>query len=272
LGIAPASNPDELKAVPLASKAPVFRWNWMADGRLILPQAGTLKGVAPNGEETALYSDLKHIPDQAVVCGASQYIVSRQVGRTSAASANLWRMDLNGTNQKQLTSGLNDREPACAKEGDWVYYVDNADNRYIKRVSVDGGSPETVVKFAVGAYTLSPDGKEIASFEVRELDHKLMLRLDNVETRQMTYGDIDQRALPNDLAFAPDGKGVVYVVREKGVDNLWLQPLGSGAHRELTHFKKDKIFRFAFSPDGSKIAMECGEVESDAVLLHDSSL
>jgi len=135
---------------------------------------------------------------------------------------------------------------------------------------VEGGSPETVVKYSVGAYGLSPDGKEIVSFEVRELDHKLMLRVDNVETHQMAYSDIDQRALPNGLAYAPDGKGVVYLVREKGVDNLWLQPLDGAAHRQLTHFKKDKIFRFVFSPDGSKLAVESGEVESDAVLLHDS--
>ncbi len=86
----------------------------------------------------------------------------------------------------------------------------------------------------------------------------------------MTYSDIDQRALPNGLAFTPDGKGVVYLVREKGVDNLWLQPLDGAPHRQLTHLKKDKIFRFVFSPDGSKLAVESGEVESDAVLLHDS--
>jgi len=148
--------------------------------------------------------------------------------------------------------------------------VDNADSRYVKRVSVEGGSPETVVKYAVGSFALSPDGKEIVSFEVRELDHKLMLRIDNVETHQMTYSDIDQRALPDELAFTPDGKGVVYLVREKGVDNLWLQPLDGTPHRQLTHFKKDRTFRFVFSPDGSKIAVESGEVESDAVLLRDS--
>jgi Tol biopolymer transport system component len=55
------------------------------------------------------------------------------------------------------------------------------------------------------------------------------------------------------------------------VDNLWLQPLDGAPHRQLTHFKKDKTFRFVFSPDGSKIAMECGELESDAVLLRDSA-
>jgi len=271
LSIAPASDPDQLHTVPLATQLPPWQWNWMADGRLILPQGGALKAVAANGEETTLFSDLKHVPDQAATCGGGQYIVFRQVGRSSRASANLWRMDLNGANQKQVTTGLNDQVPACAKEGDWVYYVDNVDNRYVKRVPVDGGSPETVVKFSVGAYSLSPDGKEIASYEVRELDHKLMLRLDNVETHQLIYNDIDQRALPDNLVFAPDGKGVVYVVREKGVDNLWLQPLDGRPRRQLTHFKKDKTFRFAFSPDGSKIAMECGEVESDVVMLHDES-
>ena len=270
LSIAPADDPDQLHTVPLASHAPLWRWSWLADGRLILPQAGDLKAVAANGEESTLYSDPKNIPDQAAACGG-QYIVFRQIGRTGHAAANLWRMDLNGANQKQLTTGTNDQEPACAADGKWVYFADNADNRYVKRVSLDGGSPETIVKFSVGSYALSPDGKEIASFEVRDLDHKLMLRIDNVETHQMAYNDIDPRALPEQLLFAPDGKGIVYVVREKGVDNLWLQPLDGRPHKQLTHFKTDKNFHFAFSLDGSKIAMECGEVESDAVLLHDST-
>lgn len=271
LNTAPATSPDELKAIPLASQLPLFGWNWAPDGRLLLPQAGAIKAVAANGQEVTLYSDLKHIADQAVVCGNGQYLVFRQVGRSSGAAANLWRMDLNGTNQKQLTLGLNEQVPSCTKEGNWVYYIDNADSRYVKRVSVEGGSPETVVKFSVGAYGLSPDGKQIASFEVRELDHKLMVRLDNVETPQHFYVDIDQRALPDELVYTPDGKGVVYMVREKSVDNLWVQPLDGKARRQLTHFKKDSIFRYQFSPDGSKIAIENGVVESDAVLLHDSA-
>jgi hypothetical protein len=107
--------------------------------------------------------------------------------------------------------------------------------------------------------------------EVRELDHKLMLRIDNVETRKMYYSDLDQRALPDALAFAPDGKGVIYVVREKGVDNLWLQPLDGKPHRQLTHFKDQRIVRFMVSPDGAQIAIERGQVESDAVLIHDET-
>jgi Tol biopolymer transport system component len=260
-----------LHTIPLMSQVPPWRWNWMADGRLIVPQAGDLKAVAADGQETTLYSDTKRIPDQATVCGEKHYVVFRQVGRSGGSFANLWRMDPNGTNQKQLTTGMNDQEPSCAKDGNLVYFVDNADNRYVKRVSVEGGSPETVVKYSVGTYALSSDGKEIASFELRELDHKLMLRLDNVDTQKMAYSDIDQRALLDGLTFAPDGKGIVYTVREKGVDNLWLQPLDGKMRRQLTHFKNNTIFRFLFSPDGSKLATECGEVESDAVLLHDTA-
>ncbi|HTP69087.1 MAG TPA: protein kinase [Dongiaceae bacterium] len=271
LGVAPAQDPDQLHNIPLASQILPWRWSWMSVDRLLVPQAGTLKAVKADGAESTVFSDQKHVADQVTVCGSAQTIVFRQVAHDGGVSANLWRIDANGTNQKQLTSGLNDQEPACDAAGKWVYYIDNVDNRYVKRVSLDGGSPETVVKFAVGSFAVSPDGKEIASFEVRELDHKLMVRIDNVETRQLTYADIDQRALPDGLAFAPDGKGIVYIVREKGVDNLWLQPLNGALHRQLTHFKKDKTFRFAFSPDGSKIAIECGNVESDAVMLHDES-
>jgi eukaryotic-like serine/threonine-protein kinase len=271
LSIAPAGEPDQLHTIPLATQLPPWRWNWMADGRLLLPQAGALKAVAPDGTESTLFTDAKHIPDQAAVCGGGQTVVFRQVGRAGGAVANLWRIDLNGTNHKQLTAGLNDQEPTCNAQGKWVYYIDNVDNRYVKRVPVDGGSPETVVKFSIFLFALSPDGREIASLEVRPLDHKLMLRVDNVETHQMAYTDVDQRALPDNLAFAPDGKSVVYVVRERGVDNLWQQPLDGKPRRQLTHFKKDKTFRFVFSSDGSKIAMECGEVESDAVMLHDES-
>jgi len=271
LSLAPASDPDQLHPIPLQSQLPIWRWQWMPDGRLLLPQGGNFKAVTAKGEETVLRSDPKHISDSIAICGSGRYIVFRLIGATTMASANLARLDINGTNQMQLTTALNNQLPQCDKIDDWVYFIDNADNRYIKRVSINGGSPETVLKYGVSTYSLSPDGKNIASLEVRELDHKLMLRIDNVDTHQLTYSDIDQRALPDDLAYTPDGKGIVYLVREKGVDNLWVQPLDGKPYHPLTHFQKYLIRQFAYSPDGSQIAIESAEDESDAVLLHNES-
>ena len=271
LSIADLSDLDHARPISLSSQLSIWRWDWFPNGTLLLPQSGTFKVVTPDGKETVLTSDTKHISDQVSVCGDGRYVVYREVGRSSAASANLWRIDADGTNEKQLTSGLNEQAPTCSRDGKWVYYVDNGDKRFVKRVPVDGGSPETIVHKDVFYFSLSPDGKNVASIELRELDHKLVLRLDSTEGGQMTYHNVDQRALPGQIAFTPDGKSVAYLVRERGVDNLWLQPLDGGPYRQMTHFTKDQIFRFVFSPDGTKLAIERGAQESDAVLFHDTT-
>jgi Tol biopolymer transport system component len=270
LDVAAASSPSELKPVPLSSHMNLWRWGWMADGRLIVPQAGELKAVSPAGQETMLLNDQTHISDQASACGDGRYIVFRRVNRSGAPAVNLWRMEANGTNVSQLTTGQNDREPVCTPDGKWVYYTDQADNRYVKRVATAGGTPETVVKSPIGQFELSPDGKFISSVEVREEDHKLMIRLDRTDGAKTVYGDADSR-MTSTPVFSPDGKSIIYVVREKGVDNLWTQSMDGKNRKQLTFFPKDLILRYAYSKDGKQIAIERGNIESDAFLFHDIS-
>jgi len=268
--VAPASSPDAVQPVPLASHRDVWRWDWAADGRLVIPQTPDIRLVNPTGGETVLLSDAGHITDQVTTCAGGKYFVFRSAGRSGKVSQNLWRMDSDGTNLKQLTFGPNESEPECSRDGQWVAYVDRGDNQAIKRVSIEGGQPEMLIKEAIGPWSLSPDGKRIVSLEVREMDHRLVLNFYSIEDKKTNYHDLDQRA-SSPLTFTPDPKAVVYVVREKGVDNLWEQPLDSSPARQLTHFAAERILRFRFSPDGSKIALERGHVESDAVLLRDTS-
>jgi eukaryotic-like serine/threonine-protein kinase len=268
--MAPAGSPDAVQPVPLASHREVWGWDWAADGRLLIPQPPDIRLVSPTGGETVLLSDTQHISLQVTTCAGGKYFVFRSAGRSGKASINLWRMDSDGTNIKQLTFGPNESDPECAPEGQWVFYVDRGDNQAIKRVSIDGGQPETLIKDAPWGWSVSSDGKRIAGREVRELDHRLVLTVYSIDDKKTNYHELDQRASPP-LAFAPDPKAVVYLVREKGVDNLWEQPLDSSPPRQLTHFSSKQIVRFRFSPDGTKLAIERGHVESDAVLLRDTS-
>src|SRR6266404_1864099 len=270
LEVAPSSSPDAVQPVPLASHRDFWRWDWAADGRLVVPQTPDIRLVNPTGGETVVLSDAQHISDQVTTCYGGKYFVFRSAGRSGKASMNLWRMDSSGTNLKQLTFGSNESEPECSRDGQWVYYTDRGDNQAIKRVSLEGGQPETLVQDAPFGWSVSPDGKRIVGREVRELDHRLVLTVYSVEDKKTNYHELDQRASAP-LAFAPHPKAVVYVVRETGAYNLWEQPLDSSAPRQLTHFTSERIARFRFSPDGSKIALERGHVESDAVLLRDST-
>jgi serine/threonine protein kinase len=270
LGIATAAAPSQLKQVPLGSHEDLWVWNWGANGKLILPQAGQIKFVAPNGEETMLLNDTNYISDQVSSCGDGRYIVFRRVNRTGSAAVSLWRMDGNGSNLTQLTTGQNDREPICTRDGKWVYYLDQTDHQTVKRVPIDGGSAQTIVNEPVGQFDLSRDEKWIVSSEVGEADHKLKIRLDPADGGKPTHVDADSR-MSSAPQFGPDGKSIVYVVRERGVDNLWTQALDGTNRKQLTSFDKDLIFRYAYSQDGKHIAIERGSIDADAFLLRDSS-
>jgi serine/threonine protein kinase len=268
LDTAPASKPDDLQRVNLMSHQQIYTWDWLPDGRLVIPQGGEIRIVNPAGGETTVLSERNLIPDQSVACG--KYIVFRAVPRMGSVSINLWRMDLGGSNQTQLTFGKNEQTPQCSADGKWIYYFSVPDNEALKRVSIDGGSPETISEEPSAGFSLSRDGKLAATLDIRELDHKLVLNVLSIADKKTTYHNIDPRA-SDPTGFAPAGNAIVYRVREKGVDNLWLQPLDGSAFRQLTHFTADRIARFAFSADGSRIAIERGHTESDAVLLRDTA-
>ncbi len=270
LDVAPASSPDSIHPVPLSSRLSIWRWDWTPDGRLLVPQGPDLRIVNPTGGENVIASNMKHPADQSASCGEGKYIVYRQFGGTNGVADNLWRMDATGLNLKQLTFGLNEADPECSRDGKWVYYVDRADNMNLKRISVEGGTPETIINIPTGSYALSPDGKQIIRDEVRDSDHKLMLAIYSIEDKKKTYIEYDQRALLG-LTFLPDGKSIAYVIREKAVDNLWVRPLDGSPGRQLTHFTSESISAFRYSQDGTKIALERGHVDSDAVLLSNAT-
>jgi Tol biopolymer transport system component len=270
LGVAPASNPDALQPVALTSRLFLGPWDWTPDGKLVISQGSDIRIVNPAGGETPVLSNSPNVMSGAS-CGNGKYVVFRQVGgATSATAVNLWRIDASGGNLKQLTNGRNETGAKCSRDGKWVYYVDYADNQNLKRIPIDGGTPETILDTPTGAYALSPDGTTVVRDEVRDADHKVMLAVYNIGDKKKTLIEYDQRSI-NAFEFLPDGKSVAYIVREKGTDNLWARGLDGSVPRQLTHFTSEAIYGFRYSQDGSKIGIERGHVESDAVLLRDTA-
>ncbi len=266
IAIAPAGSPEKLTPIKLPSNLPTWGWDWTPDAQLLVVQGPEIRMVNPAGGNRVVFSEPRYPMDQVTSCGNGRYVIFRTLGRSGGAEANFWRVDSNGTNLTRLTLGLNERVPACSNDGKWLYYLDAAENHFLKRIPIEGGSPETIIKSPADPYTLSPDGKTVAALEVREADHTVILVLYSLLDGKKSVFEFDQRGLVA-LAFLPSGKAVAYVVREKGVDNLWMQPLDGTPRRPLTHFTAERIAGFAFSKDGSQLGIKRGHADSDAVLL-----
>ncbi len=270
IAIAPAGSPEKLTPIKLPSNLATWGWDWTPDAQLLVVQGPDIRMVNPAGGDRVVFSEPRYPMDQVTSCGNGRYVIFRTLGRSGGAEANFWRVDSNGTNLTRLTLGLNERVPACSNDGKWLYYLDAAENHFLKRIPIEGGSPETIIKSPADPYTLSPDGKTVAALDVREADHTVMLVLHSLLDGKKSAFEFDQRGLVG-LAFLPSGKAVAYVVRKKGVDNLWIQPLDGTPRRQLTHFTAERIAGFAFSKDGSQLGIKRGHADSDAVLLRNAT-
>jgi eukaryotic-like serine/threonine-protein kinase len=154
----------------------------------------------------------------------------------------------------------------------------------VQRVPIDGGTPETVPGTPIPHYfitgsavvypALSPDGKSIALF-VGYTDansvHKLaVLPLDAGPQPQPRFLD-PHPDIADGARFTPDGKSLVYPIGQKGVANLWLQPLDGSPGHQLTNFKSDLITGFNWSPDGKNIGVVTRRIDADVVLLREAA-
>ncbi len=189
----------------------------------------------------------------------------------------LWRMDLSDGSKKQLTQKA-DLLATFSPDGKWIVYqgfTDQIPPASLYKVSVDGGEPIQLTKNIIPfSPTVSPDGKQIAfSFGRREGDkYKQYIALMPFGGGEITnMFDTNLQYMDNygkqNLQWTPDGKAVNYIALDKNVSNIWRKPIDGSASLQITNFTNDHIFNFAFSPDGSQLALSRGTFSSDVYLI-----
>jgi len=266
LAAADGSSPRELISAPGG-----FDVSWTPAGQLLIDQDARISLLNPgSGAKTALTSEgqLAVLPD---ACPDGRRIAFSTAFMGGKPVLNVWRMDANGTNAKQLTHGKVDQFPMCSSDNRWVFYTDAASGGKLNKVSIDGGDPERVSEQIVGGPTdLSPDGKLITFYTFHIADPKAKLAVVSTDTGK-TVSLLDPERPPHGLVrFSPDGKALVYPIHEGEVHNLWRQNLDGSPGRQITHFDAEEIWNFRWSPDGKQLALVRGHTDSDAVLLRDS--
>jgi serine/threonine protein kinase len=258
----------------------VSSFDWTQDADLVISDGTSLWRVARTQDvRRQLLSD----PDAAIfevaTCG-SRYLVFSWAFHDRTHQVNIWRADADGANPEKLTNGKNDRYPVCSSADNRVYYFD-VDGSQVRSVPLPGMAQAKIVPNSAVPHTLttgraiaiSSDNKTMAytvatviSSGTPKSKCKIAL-LDLIKRSSPRLIDVDDRMVCGGVRFTTDGMALAYVIRENGVDNLWIQPFTGDRGRQITGRNSGDILDFRWSPDGKTLAILSAKSDSDVVLL-----
>jgi serine/threonine protein kinase len=271
------------QAVKVSSgKVDAVYLDWTSDGRILSFTQGSqgfefdLRNSDGSGKTVIALESAPIFKPAA--CGDGRHVVF--AGYRTAEGVNIWRMDANGGNLKQISSGAYNQDPACSPDGQWVSFETlNKEGKRVMRVPIDGGAAVDVSNRLGESAAISPDGKMITfvgeegsganarpAWLVVPSSGGPPLYTLNPDPRWNPYPGRNAR-----IRFTPDGKSLAYTVDEHGVSNIWTMPLAGGPAKQFTDFKSDRIFDFAWSRDGKSLALARGQESRDVVLLTDTT-
>ena len=181
---------------------------------------------------------------------------------------NIWRIDIDGSNEKQLTRARLAGVGQCTPDGKWVVYTNNdTQPPTLWKIPLDGGEPVQLTTSFSQLIAISQNG-QIAYVYV---DDSLKLRrVAIIPLEGGTPTKVFDFAAPfgQAVTWAVDGKALTYV-GSPDFWTIWSQPLDGDPPRQITDFKSDRIFTYAWSRNGEELAVARGERTSDVVLIKD---
>ncbi|HLM02338.1 MAG TPA: protein kinase [Pyrinomonadaceae bacterium] len=216
--------------------------------------------------------DAPHDVNTPVVSPDNRYIV--YVSDVKGVSR-LWRADIDGSNNLELTRGDKDETPQFSPDGKWVVFTRTIDGRSrLAKIPVEGGEATPIGQMTAQMPVVSPDGKTIAFILIDRTTAKMALMpFDGdyptkiFETPLMVAGKPYYSAA---IHWSPDGSAVNFLRDEKGVSNVWSQPADGRPPKKLTDFNTGEIFYFGIArgENGSpKLVLSRGTHASDAMLI-----
>jgi serine/threonine protein kinase len=269
-----ARNPAALQTLVSAAPASGMAFGWANGTNLLVSDLDEVIRLDRNTKTRTTF--LRENGVWGISPCGTRYLLLLWAFRRGTSSVNIWRTDADGSNPLQLTTGKQDDIAGCSPDVKWVYYIDWEASQ-LRRVPLDGGNSEPVpVQQIPNTYLiaarLSPDGKllayavngehgadpRIVIFEITAKASRLIKAHEHISGR---------------IEFTPDGRALVYPVRDKGVDNLWVQPLeGTSPGRTLTNFDAEQINQFHWSGDGKTLGILRFHTNSDVVLVKQTEL
>jgi serine/threonine protein kinase/Tol biopolymer transport system component len=246
--------------------------DWTPDGRIVLAALRAaeenLAIVEANGSGRKPLTDFGVAGEFIAgpsVCGDGRHVVAVS---NHGGKPGLFRIDADGTNLVQLTSGTFDTSPSCSPDGKWVVFQSNQTGEpTLWKVPVEGGEQKQLTTEKCFSPAVSADGAWIACLYAPESNkgaEKLAILPATGGNLAKTF---DLKGASSPLRWTPDGQNLTYAVGDGVADNLWNQAMSGGPPRRITNFDTGGILTFAWSRDGKRVAIVRGSRSQDVVLI-----
>ncbi len=240
---------------------------WTPDGRIVYR---SMSGEAPQiwimgadgtGAKQLSTDGAEHFDPAVSPDGRSIVWSSSAAGRR-----NIWRMDLDGSNIQQVTNGKNEWTPEYTPDGKWLVYATTPHS--LSKIPSAGGAPVRLTNGLSWRPSISPDGKWVAYNRLDEASGQWQIAVIPFEGEAAPRIFIaPSPSIFRAIHWTVNDNQVAYPITSGNVSNIWSQPLQGGRPRQLTNFKDQLIFDFAWSRDGKYLALSRGTVNSDVVVI-----
>jgi Tol biopolymer transport system component len=264
----------KLRAISSEQTAGENGLSWTSSGKLLqLDGTGRFFISDGQGGERTQLADENQAVARVAACGNSDWLLESRITHDQAIE--IWRFNLSTGEATQLTGTKPAGAFSCAPDGKSFVYQDYGE-RAIYKMAVDGGNPTTVVKGNVCCPAISPDGKSLAYIKVegQGAQVKATFVVSSFEGGQV----LKEIVMPPDLQtlngspelqWAPDGRGLTWLVTIKNAQHIMMQPLAGGPPVQLTHFDAEPslISHYAWSKDGKKLAITRDKYNARDIML-----
>jgi Tol biopolymer transport system component/DNA-binding winged helix-turn-helix (wHTH) protein len=184
-------------------------------------------------------------------------------------SNQVWRMNIDGSNQIQITTREGGYPQFVAPDGKWLYFHSGL-RQTLWRVSTEGSEEGQLSEEVVFSPAFSSDGKFVAYFfRAKEGASRVKIAVMAVEDGKVLrdFTLADEKSTSVKLAWAGDNKSLSYITIHESKNSLWQQSLDGGRPRLVADLGDEEIEDFAFSPDGNYFGLIRGKWTHEAVLI-----
>ena len=175
---------------------------------------------------------------------------------------NLWLIDSDGKNRRQLTSGeVQDFAPRWTPDGKKVIFVSNSRGNQgdVWSINTDGSNLNRIAEIEgdTGQWrtlqypVLTPDGKGLVFMLYRKesISGVWFMDIESRNMRRITSGG-NGDYFP---VVSPDGKEIVFETMRLGIGDIWSTDISGKNYKRLTYENYPELYP-AYSHDGTKIS------------------